>query len=157
MIRKKRDFRAGINFSRDRNPVPWKNVLPVGKKTAPPSLISMLLQFLTGNFSNCFIEQLCAIYAQMDMDIFAVQRIISERGREVCIFLITRFLIPRLRTRFHLYLSRRRRCLRLLFCCYFYTFSPFNTRKEGALSGEIYRAVLINVEEHFCIFNREIG
>lgn len=79
MIRKKRDFRAGINFSRDRNPVPWKNVLPVGKKTAPPSLISMLLQFLTGNFSNCFIEQLCAIYAQMDMDIFAVQRIILER------------------------------------------------------------------------------
>lgn len=157
MIRKKRDFRAGINFSRDRNPVPWKNVLPVGKKTVPPSLISMLLQFLTGNFSNCFIEQLCAIYAQMDMDIFAVQRIISERGREVCIFLITRFLIPRLRTRFHLYLNRRQRCLRLLFCCYFYTFSPFNTRKEGTLSGEIYRAVLINVEEHFCIFNREIG
>ena len=100
MIRKKRDFRAGINFSRDRNPVPWKNVLPVGKKTAPPSLISMLLQFLTGNFSNCFIEQLCAIYAQMDMDIFAVQRIILERrGGGVCIFVITRFLVPRLRTR----------------------------------------------------------
>lgn len=156
-------FRAGINFSRDRN-VPWKNVpwvLLVGKKTPPPSpsLISMLLQFLMANFSNCFIEQTFVftckwiwIFSRSDTG-----KYILERGVYFCNNAISR---PRLRTPclfFYLYRVVGALTTAILSSIViFTTFTPFNIQGRNIIGWNLQGGdVLINVEAHLHIQSRD--